>query len=351
MSNAKRPTAPVRSYAERARLVKHIRRTLGGGAVANDVAAEVCLEFYSATYGVAWPSEARLAELLRTSTRTIKRAVRDLEEHGFFHVKRAGLKGQNHYIPRFDCLSPAADDRTDSSGHAAADGTDLSHQENSEVTDLSHQKTAEVTDLSPKMGQICPAEVPDLSPESSYESPQESSYSLVAASAAPASGSAGPDPIDLAFERFRHVAGDLGLPVPNKLTDTRRRKLRARLKGGGLDVWETALEKLAASPFLCGEKTDFRADLDFMLQESSFTKLLEGRYDPSPNEGRSAPKSRTRSAAEAMIGRYGGKSAARSYVERRIAELTPDGEESASSLFDQPGASAEASSGPIIDGE
>ena len=167
MSDSGSPTAPVRSYAERARLVRHIRRTLGGGAVANDVAAELLTEFYNPTRGVAWPSEARLAELLRTSTRTIKRAVRDLEEHGFFRVQRAGLKGQNHYIPRFDCLSPAAADRTDPSGHAAADGTDLSHQEDSEVTDLSHQKTAEVTDLSPKMGQICTAEVPDLSPESS----------------------------------------------------------------------------------------------------------------------------------------------------------------------------------------
>ena len=116
---------------------------------------------------------------------------------------------------------------------------------------------------------------------------------------------AGPDPVDLAFDRFRHVAGDLGLPVPKKLTDARRRKLRARLKGGGLETWEAALERLAASPFLRGEKTDFRADLDFMLQESSFNRLLEGRYDPSPNEGRSAPKSDVRS-----------------YVERRIAELS-----------------------------
>ena len=38
------------------------------------------------------------------------------------------------------------------------------------------------------------------------------------------------------------------------------------------------MELVEGSPFLRGEKGDWRADFDFVLQEKSFTKLMEGGY-------------------------------------------------------------------------
>ncbi|MBI1425796.1 MAG: DUF1376 domain-containing protein [Gammaproteobacteria bacterium] len=89
-----------------------------------------------------------------------------------------------------------------------------------------------------------------------------------------------PDDVGEAFDQYNAVAGRVGLPVAQVLNDTRRRGIAARLReSGGIDGWRAALEKLEASDFCAGRKTDFRADLDFLLQRRSFTKLMEGSYD------------------------------------------------------------------------
>ena len=47
-----------------------------------------------------------------------------------------------------------------------------------------------------------------------------------------------------------------------------------------LDEWKQAFAAIERSPFLKGEnKTGWRASFDFLLQPSSFTKLIEGQYD------------------------------------------------------------------------
>lgn len=91
-----------------------------------------------------------------------------------------------------------------------------------------------------------------------------------------------------AVRRWNAMAGRVGLPLVQKITKARRSKLMARLRDcGGLTGWEAALSKVEASSFLRGERSGrdhegFRADIDFLLQESSFVKLMEGRYDDRP---------------------------------------------------------------------
>jgi len=72
-----------------------------------------------------------------------------------------------------------------------------------------------------------------------------------------------------------------GLPPVQKTTDARRRKLRARLKDcGGLEGWKAALEKIEATPGLLGANDrKWRANIDFLLSEGPFTRLMEGAYD------------------------------------------------------------------------
>jgi hypothetical protein len=92
----------------------------------------------------------------------------------------------------------------------------------------------------------------------------------------------------IAVDRWNEVAQSQNLPVVQRLTSPRKAKLRARLNDcGGLEGWSAALEKLASSDFLTGKKTDWKADFDFLLQEKSFTKLMEGAYDNNrANQGK-----------------------------------------------------------------
>lgn len=90
-----------------------------------------------------------------------------------------------------------------------------------------------------------------------------------------------PSELSQAVDVWNDLAGNHGLAKVQKLTKERSGKLKARLKDcGGIEGWKAALAKVAASPFLLGE-TGWRADFDFLLQPSSFIKLMEGSYDRS----------------------------------------------------------------------
>lgn len=71
-----------------------------------------------------------------------------------------------------------------------------------------------------------------------------------------------------------------GFPAVRRLTDTRKKQLKARIRENTIDDWQQAMAALERSAFCRGEnQTGWRADFDFLLQPKSFTKLLEGAYD------------------------------------------------------------------------
>jgi hypothetical protein len=71
-----------------------------------------------------------------------------------------------------------------------------------------------------------------------------------------------------------------GFPPVKKLTDTRRKQIRARIRENTIDEWQAAMAALERSEFCRGNgPSGWRADFDFLLQPKSFTKLLEGAYD------------------------------------------------------------------------
>ena len=84
-----------------------------------------------------------------------------------------------------------------------------------------------------------------------------------------------------AFDIYNEAASESGWPKAAKISKQRASKLKARLKdAGGLDGWRIAIEKAQASNLCCGQNDrGWTASLDFLLQESSFTKLMEGNYD------------------------------------------------------------------------
>jgi uncharacterized protein YdaU (DUF1376 family) len=73
----------------------------------------------------------------------------------------------------------------------------------------------------------------------------------------------------------------LGYSAIRKLTDSRRRQLKARLREWpSIDDWQRAFSALERSAFLKGDNDrGWRADFDFLLQPKSLTKLIEGAYD------------------------------------------------------------------------
>lgn len=107
------------------------------------------------------------------------------------------------------------------------------------------------------------------------------------------------DDAQSAIAAFNDVAAKVGLPKAQVLNDQRRKQIARRLhECGGLDGWSAALAKLEASDWCCGRaaRSDgWRADLDFLLQPKSFTRLMEGFYDnrssggKAPNPGRYDP--------------------------------------------------------------
>lgn len=101
-----------------------------------------------------------------------------------------------------------------------------------------------------------------------------------------ARGTAAQGEVKEAFDCWNLVAAEHGLSRAEKLTDARKRSIRQRIAdAGGLEGWKAALDRIGSSSFLTGRKTGFRADLDFILQAKSFTKLIEGAYDDVKPKG------------------------------------------------------------------
>ena len=93
--------------------------------------------------------------------------------------------------------------------------------------------------------------------------------------------------VEEAISLYNLMAKENGLSIAQKVNGVRPKKLRARLKDcGGIEGWKVALEKVATNPWLKGENDKgWRADLDFMLQEKSFTKIMEGAYERGKGGG------------------------------------------------------------------
>jgi hypothetical protein len=75
-------------------------------------------------------------------------------------------------------------------------------------------------------------------------------------------------------------------PIPRcqKLTASRRAKIRARLKERSLDDWRDVFRRVEASRFLHGEsEKGWRIDLDWLLKNQDHVEhVLDGRYDDRP---------------------------------------------------------------------
>jgi hypothetical protein len=96
-----------------------------------------------------------------------------------------------------------------------------------------------------------------------------------------AAAAAAPHSVHRSFALWQEAAAREGWPEVMFLNSVRRWKLAQRLaEAGGLDGWREALAAAANAGFLKGPDGRFHRwfDLDWLIDEQKFTRLLEGRY-------------------------------------------------------------------------
>lgn len=80
----------------------------------------------------------------------------------------------------------------------------------------------------------------------------------------------------------RFVAGHPGLGAVIKISDTRRRHLKARYESAHYKAEiKRAIDRIAGSPFLLGKaKPTWRVSFDFMIEnDANYIKVMEGKYE------------------------------------------------------------------------
>ncbi|NIU01123.1 MAG: hypothetical protein GWN01_09415 [Nitrosopumilaceae archaeon] len=115
-----------------------------------------------------------------------------------------------------------------------------------------------------------------------------------------------------AVYNYNKLAKQYNLPVCTTIKNQRQKKLSKRLReNGGLESWNQALNKIKSIPGLQGENNrSWKANIDFLLQPSSFVKLLEGYYDSWGNNGNSShfvSNSSPKESAQSILSKWSEK--------------------------------------------
>lgn len=80
-------------------------------------------------------------------------------------------------------------------------------------------------------------------------------------------------------EKWNEIAGAIGRPRIRDLTPERRQLVRARIAQYSIDDFIAVFGKVAASPFLRGDRNWRGATFDWVMKKANFQKILEGNYD------------------------------------------------------------------------
>ena len=94
-----------------------------------------------------------------------------------------------------------------------------------------------------------------------------------------------PSQIQEAFDDWNVFANHFGLSKCIKLTESRKSKIRGRLKDAKdfgdkpNDGFRNAIRRASQSSFLMGEKSDYKLTFDSFLGQKLFIKVMEGGFD------------------------------------------------------------------------
>ncbi len=88
------------------------------------------------------------------------------------------------------------------------------------------------------------------------------------------------DTVKLILDTWNAMAKASDLPTARAITGGRLTRLRARVKDHGVQAVLDAIAAVPRSRFLCGDNdSGWRADFDFLVQDKSFGRVIEGFYE------------------------------------------------------------------------
>ena len=88
----------------------------------------------------------------------------------------------------------------------------------------------------------------------------------------------------------------VSFPKITKLSDSRKKSIKARLNTYSYDDFQTLFSKAEASDFLKGKNSrDWRANFDWLIKDSNLAKVLDGNYD---NKGSVKPQNNTSTVSD-----------------------------------------------------
>ncbi|WP_273688435.1 helix-turn-helix domain-containing protein [Ketogulonicigenium vulgare] len=200
--------------------------------------------------GRCYPSIARLCQRTGLKERAVQTNIRTLSAAGYITIIPGGGKGRpNLYFVR---ANPAAD-APRSKCTPAYDDIQTPHMTTSNPAGDAPEPSGTIIEPSEPIG----------------------------SSSSGADGDRKSAEVQRAFEAYNAAAAQSGWPMAQVLSKSRRSGIAARLREcGGLTGWHAALAKAQASPMCCGQNSrGWVANLDFIIQPKSFTRLMEGTYD------------------------------------------------------------------------
>lgn len=225
--------------------------------------------YWGAEHG-CYASNELLAEETNTSTGTIKRSLKVLQEKNLIQVCYAKDKGfltKRNIYPLEDDLLRIKAEGILTERKSLQDSRNEVHADHNAVQDdlRDADQVDHIININLNNNRLI--------------SPDQSAYALISHSADGSNKQSvfkeDPKP------KWNDIASRYKLPTITSLTTTRIRHLKARIKeaGGESEFWAAVERSLAASPFLRGENNrGWRANFDFFMQQSSFQKVLEGAY-------------------------------------------------------------------------
>lgn len=182
---------------------------------------------------------------------------------------------------------------------AIGTAADQSHSGTSSNLDQSHSGTPPVPQRDPKASHSGTQTVP----EPSMNLEEEESSSVLQHPAAE---------ITEAIAIYQAAAFRCGWAKVEKVTPARKSALRSRIKdAGGMDGWRFQIDRAERSDFLCGKVPGrngqpFKCSFDFLNQQQSFVRLMEGLYDnreQSPQQNHQPSRDNREAAASDRFGR------------------------------------------------
>lgn len=258
---------------------------------------------------VAWPGYERLAQEIGCTKRAAIAAVGDLVSAGYLASPATRVGGRGHANELLGCIKGEADFTLWSQERVKYSAVKGEVQRQERVKPASpHSIDKTLVEDSGCASHTCaraisPGDI-HKDGEGKPQPPDEQEPRVIASKILPGGGRVirvvipqswnihiprrpllKADDIAEALAAWNALAGELGLPVAQKLTAARRSLLAARLKdAGGLDGWRAALDRIRQSEFLSGGK--WRVSLDWVVQQANFTKLMEGNYADTDRQRR-----------------------------------------------------------------